>query len=152
MGLVICVSSTASIVQQIYYASRWHAVKVTALQQAKQSVETPTIAFGPLSTGFNLALLEIEFCCYAISSVLVLFWAMALARGIYNLRFKGLLDREAHIAVGAKVFALLVPMVLIGITFTDAVKHSVVACLAITNILCEWTVPIDDRSFGILPS
>ncbi|KAK5124981.1 hypothetical protein LTR85_001171 [Meristemomyces frigidus] len=135
IALVTCVSSTASIIQQIYYACQCRNIKITALQQAKESRDTPTIAYGPLSTGFDLAMFEIQFCCYTICSVLILFWAMALARGVYNLRYKWLLGREDVIATASKVFALIVPVVLIGITFTDPVRHSVVANLAITNIV-----------------
>ncbi|KAK4549563.1 hypothetical protein LTR36_006560 [Oleoguttula mirabilis] len=135
IALVTSVSTTASIVQQVYYACHWRTTKSTELQQAKASLETPTIAYTPLSTGLNLALFEMQFTCYTISSVLILFWAMALAKGVYNLRFKSLLGREASITASAKVFAVVTPIVLIGITFVDAVQQNVVAYLIISNIV-----------------
>jgi len=47
------------------------------------------------------------------------------------------MGRESHIAISAKVFALVAPCVLVGVSFTDAVKHNVVAFLALTNVLSE---------------
>jgi len=74
IACVVCLSSTASIVQQIYYACEWRIIKTVAWQQANLSVDMPAVAFGPLSTGFNLALFEIQFVCYSISALLILFW------------------------------------------------------------------------------
>ena len=70
----VTLSTTASIIQQVYYACEWRTVKTVALQQAKASAHQPSLAYGPLSTGLNLALYEIQFVCYSINAMLVLFW------------------------------------------------------------------------------
>ncbi|KAK5136774.1 hypothetical protein LTR08_002070 [Meristemomyces frigidus] len=135
IALVASVSSTTSIVQQVYYACHWRNIKTIALQQAKESLNTPSIAFRPLFTGFNLALYEIQYCCYVTLSVLVLFWCVVLAKGMFGLRFAGLRGKEVYVDWGAKLFAMVVPGVLIGITFTDTIKNNVVADVTITNAL-----------------
>ena len=89
-------------------------------------------------TGFNLALFEIQFCCYVAGSVLVLFWAVVLAKGVYNLRLRVLVGRESHIATGAKVFAIVAPCVTVGLSLTDAVKNNFIVYLALNNVLSEF--------------
>ncbi len=74
ISIVVSVSSVASIIQQIYYACAWRTIKETAWEQAKASADLPSIAFGPLSTGLNLALFEIQYICYSINALLVLGW------------------------------------------------------------------------------
>lgn len=130
--MVVCFSSTASIIQQIYYACEWRNIKITALQQAKESVTDPILAYGPLSTGINLALFEVQFYCYTVNSVLSLLWALVLAKDIYDLHFKSLVGWETTIAACAKVFAIVVPGILVGVTFTEAVEHNIVVFVAIT--------------------
>lgn len=135
--VVVSVTSAASIAQQIYYACEWHTIRITALQQAKASIDTPTIAYGPLSTGFNLAMFEIQFVGYMINSVLIMLWAMALAKGVFNVRSRSLTGQETYVAASVKVLAIIVPGILVGITFTDAVKNSEVAFMVLTNVLCK---------------
>ncbi len=74
ISIVVSVSSVASIIQQVYYACAWRTIKETAWEQANASAELPSIAFGPLSTGLNLALFEIQYICYSINALLVLGW------------------------------------------------------------------------------
>ena len=136
-SVVVSVTSTASIAQQIYYACKWRDIRITALQQAKASADTPSIAYGPLSTGFNLAMFEIQFTGYMINSVLIMFWAMALTKGVFDVRHRSLMGREAYISGASKVFGVVVPGLLVGITFTDAVKHNEVAFMVVTNVLSK---------------
>lgn len=140
LSVVVSVTSTASIAQQIYYACRWRDVRITALAQAKASIDTPSIAYGPLSTGFNLAMFEVQFVGYMINSILIMFWAISMAKGVYNMRFWALMGREQHLATAAKVLGITIPGIFVGITFTDAVKGNEVAYMVITNILSKFAV------------
>ncbi|KAI6865902.1 hypothetical protein KC323_g4142 [Hortaea werneckii] len=135
LSVVVSVTSAASIAQQIYYACHWRDVRTTALVQAKASIDTPSIAYGPLSTGFNLAMFEVQFVGYMINSILIMFWAISMAKGVYNMRFRALMGREQHLATAAKVLGVIIPGIFVGITFTDAVKGNEFAYMVITNIL-----------------
>ncbi|KAK0988258.1 hypothetical protein LTS01_009242, partial [Friedmanniomyces endolithicus] len=126
------VSSVASIIQQIYYACAWRTIKETAWEQAKASADLPSIAFGPLSTGLNLALFEIQYICYSINALLVLGWAVVLAKGVYNLRLQRFTRWEEAISTTYKVVAFVLPPVLIGISF--AVKRDLDANLALNMV------------------
>jgi hypothetical protein len=44
---------------------------------------------------------------------------------------------EPGISAASKVFAIVVPAVLVGISFSEAVARSEVAWLAVNDILCE---------------
>ncbi|TKA73602.1 hypothetical protein B0A55_05714 [Friedmanniomyces simplex] len=127
------------MVQQIYYACEWRTIKEVAWKQAKASADVPTIGYGPLSTGFNLALFEMQWITYSINALLILGWAVALAKGVYNLRLPRLLGWERTISATSKVVAVLLPPVLIGSSF--AVMHNVNAYLALNMLLSRWMVP-----------
>jgi len=82
ISIVVSVSTVASIIQQIYYACAWRTIKETAWEQAQASADLPSIAFGPWSTGLNLALFEIQYICYSINALLVLGWYVSSPRFI----------------------------------------------------------------------
>jgi len=52
---------------------------------------------------------------------------------VYDIRIHGLEGRESNIATGSKVFAIVVPALLNGISFTSPVLHSPAAFIAITS-------------------
>ncbi|KAK0917465.1 hypothetical protein LTR02_000330 [Friedmanniomyces endolithicus] len=132
ISIVVSVSSVASIIQQVYYACAWRTIKETAWEQANASAELPSIAFGPLSTGLNLALFEIQYICYSINALLVLGWAVVLAKGVYNLRLQRFTRWEQTISTAYKVVAFVLPPVLIGISF--AVRRDLDANLALNMV------------------
>ncbi|KAK3673922.1 hypothetical protein LTR78_006124 [Recurvomyces mirabilis] len=135
IAIASCGSTTASIVQQIYYACQWRTVVEVAWEQAKLSIDKPGIALGPLFTGFNLGLYLIQFCIYNIIAILVFCWSVALLKGVYNLQFKRLAGWEATISITSRVLAIVVPALLIGLSFLPSVQSSASATLAIGIVL-----------------
>lgn len=81
---------------------------------------------------------EVQFVGYMINSILIMFWAISMAKGVYNMRFRALMGREQHLATAAKVLGVTIPGIFVGITFTDAVKGNEVAYMVITNILSKF--------------
>ncbi|KAK4579852.1 hypothetical protein LTR86_000053 [Recurvomyces mirabilis] len=135
IAIASCGSTTASIVQQIYYACQWRTIVEVAFEQAKLSIDKPGIALGPLSTGFNLALYLIQFTIYSIIAVLIFCWSVALVKGVYNLNLKRLTGWEKFISTGSKIFAVVAPALLIGLSFLPSVQSSASATLAMSIIL-----------------
>lgn len=141
ISITVSLATTFSIIQQVYYACEWRMIRTVQLEQAQESLTTPSIGFGPLSTGFNFACYEIQFYCYTVNSLLIFFWAVALAKGVYNVKAKGLLGREWYIATASKVFALLAPSVLIGISFSKVVQDNAIATVALSLVLSRSRIP-----------
>ncbi|KAK3628677.1 hypothetical protein LTR56_018492 [Elasticomyces elasticus] len=135
LAIAVCVSSTSSIVQQIYYACAWRTIKTVAWEQSKAAIDMPAISYTPLSTGFYLALFEIQSVCYSANAVLILGWAIALAKGVYNLRLPQLAGKEHIISATSKVVAFVLPAVLIGISFIDPIMRSVGAFRALNSVV-----------------
>ncbi|KAK3623437.1 hypothetical protein LTR56_021613 [Elasticomyces elasticus] len=135
LAIAVCVSSTSSIVQQIYYACEWRTIKTVAWEQSKAAIDMPAISYTPLSTGFNLALFEIQWVCYSAVAILVLGWAIALAKGVYNLRLPQLAGKEQMISATSKVVAFILPAVLIGLSFMDPIMRSVSAFRALNSVV-----------------
>ncbi|KAK5113281.1 hypothetical protein LTR62_003618 [Meristemomyces frigidus] len=123
------------MVQQIYYACQWRDVSRTSWIQAKLSKDIPSLAYGPLFTGFNLALYEIQFVIYSIIAVFVFCWSVALLKGVYNLKFKLLAHFETSIALGSKIFAVVAPALLTGLSFLPSIQKDAQASLAMNIIL-----------------
>ncbi|KAK3110129.1 hypothetical protein LTR53_015904 [Teratosphaeriaceae sp. CCFEE 6253] len=164
ISIVVSTSSTASIIQQMYYACRWRIIKTVAWEEAKASVDSPALAYGPLSTGLNLALFEIQFVCWqyvsivrlftrdsegdldasqipcaekyhSINAMLILFWAFALAKGVHQLQLPRLAGWETKIAMTSKVVAIVLPSLFIGISFIEPIMGNVNAFLALNTVL-----------------
>ena len=81
---------------------------------------------------------EVQFVGYMINSILIMFWAISMAKGVYNMRFRAFMGREQHLATAAKVLGVTIPGIFVGITFTHAVKGNEVAYMVITNILSKF--------------
>jgi len=60
--------------QQLYYALEFRHVQEVQLQRAKDSLETPSLGYTPLSTGFNLFTYEVQYYSYCVNSMLICFW------------------------------------------------------------------------------
>lgn len=69
-------STTASIVQQFYTVAQWRNIQVTAYHQAKVAQEYPSLALGPLFTGFNLAIYWVQMYCYNIDRYVHPIWVL----------------------------------------------------------------------------
>ncbi|EMC99934.1 hypothetical protein BAUCODRAFT_355907 [Baudoinia panamericana UAMH 10762] len=135
--LAICVSinSVASIMQQVYYAFQWRQVKSTQLQQAKLSLQEPYLAASSLTTGFNLACVEIQLYCSTLVAVFAMCWATALAKSIYNLPLKSLTGWEGAISVCAKILAVTLAALFLGLSYAEPVRRNVVAFVALRHVL-----------------
>ena len=102
-----------------------------------------------------MALYVIQFSIYSIIAVLIFCWyvfadssapvlanivlvrSVALLKGVYNLKFKRLAKWHTLISIGSKVFALVVPPFLIGLSFLPSIQRSAAATLAMNIILSE---------------
>ena len=51
LALTVCLSTTPSIVQQVYFALEWRQIKIVEYEQTRASLETPSIGSGPHSRG-----------------------------------------------------------------------------------------------------
>jgi hypothetical protein len=147
IALVVGASSTASIIQQIYYACHWRTIKRIAWEQAKLSITHPTIAYGPLSTGWNLGLYEFQLVCYTINALLILCWAVALMKGVYNWRYRRLMGWESYISNTSKILAFSLPPMFIGLSFLPSMRDNANGFLAMNIVLSKppETAPTHDK-------
>jgi hypothetical protein len=61
--------------------------------------------------------------------------AIALARGVYNLRLVALAGWETTISVTSKVIAVILPSLLVGLSFVKPIMRNVNAFLVLNTIL-----------------
>jgi hypothetical protein len=66
MALTVSCSTTASIIQQFWYMTHWRHDRISEYEQAKNGVENPTLAIGPLTKGPSLVLFWIQVYCYNV--------------------------------------------------------------------------------------
>ncbi|TGO52245.1 hypothetical protein BCON_0145g00270 [Botryotinia convoluta] len=127
-------STLGSIAQQIHYNRSWLIVKHDAYATALKAVETPALGFSGVGNNLDLVLFTIQFYCYNVMALMVLFWAVKLFCGSWEIRanFLGSWLRE-HISFISKIFAIVVPGILVGVGHAPAVLRSLVATFILMN-------------------
>lgn len=76
--LLFAISTTCStivnIIQQINYMVNWEHLRVQQWEASIAAYNSPFLAFGPLSRGFNEILFWIVLYFYNVDAMLMLFW------------------------------------------------------------------------------
>lgn len=65
-------------------------------------------------------------------SLLILCWAIALVKGVYNFRLGALALWQPQIVVASKLAAALLPAIFVGVPFAPALQKRAVASLIIS--------------------
>ncbi|RAL58557.1 hypothetical protein DID88_003333 [Monilinia fructigena] len=101
---------------------------------ALKAIDKPALGFSGVGNSVDLVLYTIQFYCYNVMALMVLFWAVKLFCGSWEIRanFLGSWLRE-HISLISKLFAITIPALLIGLGHAPLVLTSLVATFLLSN-------------------
>ncbi|APA11922.1 hypothetical protein sscle_08g066920 [Sclerotinia sclerotiorum 1980 UF-70] len=127
-------STLGSIAQQIHYNRDWLLVKQDDYETALKAVELPALGLSGVGNEVDLILFTIQFYSYNVMALMVLFWAVKLFCGSWEIRanFLGSWLRE-NISFLSKIFAVIMPGILVGLGKAPVVLKSPRATFILTN-------------------
>ncbi|KAA8569151.1 hypothetical protein EYC84_000820 [Monilinia fructicola] len=101
---------------------------------ALKAIDKPALGFAGVGNFVDLVLYTIQFYCYNVMALMVLFWAVKLFCGSWEIRanFLGGWLRE-NISLISKIFAITIPALLIGLGHAPLVLTSLVATFLLSN-------------------
>ncbi|KAF7870550.1 hypothetical protein EAF04_004294 [Stromatinia cepivora] len=127
-------STLASIVQQIHYNRAWLIVKQDDYKTALKVVDLPALGLSGVGNNIDLTLYTIQFYSYNVMALMVLFWAVKLFCGSWEVRanFLGSWLRE-NTSFISKIFAVIMPGILVGAGKAPLVLKSPRATFILSN-------------------
>ncbi|KAI0484655.1 hypothetical protein GGR56DRAFT_35051 [Xylariaceae sp. FL0804] len=129
-------SSVASLVQQFHVYVDWSSIMAEQLRHAKANVGNPELVIANSSTGMDLVLFYIQYCCYNIEATFVLFWAFSLTQSVYGWSSKPHLRRLfMYINTSGKVISVVLPIIMISLLQLDSVQRTFFGFLLVADIL-----------------
>lgn len=78
LAMFTCISTLGSISQQLHYATSWEKIKQAQYNKAVESLTNPSLGFGGAADITDVVLYWIQFYCYNVMSLMVLFWYVSL--------------------------------------------------------------------------
>lgn len=131
-------STTTSTLQQVYYIARWHDVVVGTYEATLRAYSRPELAFGAFSTGYLAVLYWIANYLYNVDALLMLFWAINLTISVWQWRPKRITPYFTIVGNSSKVFAWIMPAIIVGLSPQIANNTNFVGALFVVNIFCEY--------------
>ncbi|KAB5577840.1 hypothetical protein GE09DRAFT_1051990 [Coniochaeta sp. 2T2.1] len=138
LSFFVSLNCLASIIQQIHTIVAWKDVKMGQYNYLVANVGNPEIAIAGSSQGLDLALFYIQNYTYNVDALVVLFWALELTQSVYHLRT--LKQLGPYASLSAKLTAVLLPVVQVGLLKSKAVQSSTPAFLFLTNFIIAISV------------
>ncbi|KAK7959778.1 uncharacterized protein PG986_004632 [Apiospora aurea] len=135
--VAICtlVSTTASIIQQIHVIGWYRDAAVEEFEAKLANPGSPDHVIANGSTGMNLVLFYIQFYCYNVESMFVLFWAAELGQSVYGLTQKyHLATKLRDFNYAAKVIAVLLPLIFVACLRAPAVQANKTAFTVLASL------------------
>jgi len=130
-------STTTSCLQLLYYMARWHEVVVGTYEATLRAYSRPELAFGPFSTGYLSVLYWIANYLYNVDALLMLFWAINLTISVWQWRPKRITPYFPMVGNTSKVFAWIMPAIIVGLSPQIANNTNFAGALLVTNIFCK---------------
>ncbi|KAE8448058.1 hypothetical protein EG329_009823 [Mollisiaceae sp. DMI_Dod_QoI] len=128
-------STAASLVQQLHYATSWVVIKQAQFDKALLALTHKGLAIGGAAQIVDQVLFYIQFYCYNVMSLNILFWTISLFTGAWGIHLRRLGDWEERVAPLAKMFSILLPGVVIGLLQVNAIQDSVVVSILVSSFV-----------------
>ncbi|KAK0390003.1 hypothetical protein NLU13_3576 [Sarocladium strictum] len=129
------ISIAFSLIQQIHDLATYQHLVQKQFENAKAHPDNPEIVIANGSTGFSLVMYYIQYYCYNVEAMCVMFWAAYLAQSVYGLsaqsRLKVMLRR---INDGGKIFAMLFPLTTILLLRVPQIQNHFVVFILIADL------------------
>ncbi|KAH8884370.1 hypothetical protein GQ53DRAFT_618258, partial [Thozetella sp. PMI_491] len=132
----IALSIVASIVQQFHDYIFWIDVIQAEFEHKMRDPTNPELAIANGSQGMDLVLYYIQYFCYNVEAMFVLFWAAQLSQSVYGLSHQPRLRNILRILnnVG-KVIAIVLPLITITCLQSQAVRKNYIAFILLADLV-----------------
>ncbi|KAH9894661.1 hypothetical protein F4778DRAFT_283967 [Xylariomycetidae sp. FL2044] len=133
---VIVIATIASIIQQFHTYLDWDNIVAAQFENAQKRPINPQTIIAINSTGVDLALFYIQYCCYNINASLIMFWAFYLCQSIYGWSAKPRTRRILkHINDAGKIMSVILPIITISLLQSKTVQSTIFGFLFCADIL-----------------
>lgn len=109
------ISTLASIIQQIYFIGNWKMLKQKHYELTMKSLLRHGLAFENSGEKGDLVLFYIQFYCYNVMCLNLLFWAISLFNSAWASSFPSLGGRHHNLALFSKIMSVIFPAIIIGV-------------------------------------
>ncbi|KAH6635097.1 hypothetical protein B0J18DRAFT_406677 [Chaetomium sp. MPI-SDFR-AT-0129] len=124
LASMMTLHTVASIAQQIHTIVRWRDIKIEQYANLVANVGNPELNITGASTGLDLVLFYIQYYAYNVESMAVFFWAVGLAKSIFQLCITKMY--HLHASLFAQGFATVVPAVqMLLLRYSDINKSTI---------------------------
>ncbi|KAK7998627.1 hypothetical protein PG991_015106 [Apiospora marii] len=135
LGYFTCLSTLASIIQQIHTIADWRNIKIDQYNTAVAMSNSIVVAVAGPSTGLDLGLFFVQYYSYNVEALVALCWAFALTHSIYGWSEIAFLKKIGPSTnISAKILAVTLPVVLISLLQLDVIQASAWAFLLVANV------------------
>ncbi|KAK0712222.1 hypothetical protein B0T21DRAFT_297479 [Apiosordaria backusii] len=131
LGSFMVLHTFTSIIQQIHTIIWWNDIKTAQWQNVVENVGNPELNITGASTGLDLVLFYIQYYCYNVESLLIVFWAVELANSIFQLRITKMY--RFHASLIAKGIAAVIPAVFMVLLRFSNIQASTVGFLVLSS-------------------
>ncbi|KAK4172978.1 hypothetical protein QBC36DRAFT_381363 [Triangularia setosa] len=131
LGSFMVLHTFTSIIQQIHTIAWWNDIKTAQWQNVVENVGNPELNITGASTGLDLVLFYIQYYCYNVESLLIVFWAVELANSIFQLRITKMY--RFHASLIAKGIAAVIPAVFMVLLRFSNIQASTVGFLVLSS-------------------
>ncbi|KAH6640081.1 hypothetical protein BKA67DRAFT_596317 [Truncatella angustata] len=129
------ISNTGSIVQQSHDITYYRDIVTEQFHRKTTFLQNPELAIANGSYGLDLALYYIQYYCYSVEAMLVMFWAFELAQSVYGLSAKQHLKMALRkVNSAGKVIAVFFPMLTILLLRAPAVQRVFVVFILLADL------------------
>ncbi|EFQ31122.1 uncharacterized protein GLRG_06266 [Colletotrichum graminicola M1.001] len=128
-------STTASIIQQVHDIITWRDMLWDQFNNKKLNPNNAEQAIANGSVGMDLVLYYIQYYCYSVEAMFVMFWAIALAQSVYRLNERGKLRRMLNkINAAGKIIAVVFPLCTILSLRIPALQKQLVPFILVADL------------------
>ncbi|KAI1859333.1 hypothetical protein JX265_010336 [Neoarthrinium moseri] len=128
-------STLCSLIQQIHDIAHFRDV---ILEQHEARLKNPLSPDGRVangSTGMDLILYYMQFYCYQVMSMLVLWWASELTQSVYGFMHKRSTRKTLRkVNAAGKIVAIILPLIIILLLRTPPVQKSQLTFTVLTDV------------------
>ncbi|KAL1621053.1 hypothetical protein SLS56_009358 [Neofusicoccum ribis] len=135
--LMLSVGTTLGAVQGVVthldYTINWRQIQTIRYEESQKPHYDETAMFGKSDDGWRSVFSWLAIYLYNVDSLLVLFWAITLFIGTWNIRVKS--AQKKTMAMVFKVTAVILPAIMISVCQVKAIRKYPFVFLIVVNII-----------------
>ncbi|OJD35185.1 glycoside hydrolase [Diplodia corticola] len=133
LGVSTTLGAVQGVVTHLDYTINWRQIQIERYEAFQKPQRDRTAMFGKSDSGWRSVSAAIGIYLYNVDSLLVLFWAITLFIGTWNIRIKS--EKKKTMAIVLKSTAILLPAVMVSLCQIKALRARPVLFLVVVNII-----------------